>query len=589
MRRATAANIEERSIIPALSKFTLSVLIISIILSILSPYVISDADDEALSRASNIISIEASCSEYTFPDLNLIDINNSSILAENISSVLGLGNVSTPIWNEPIIAKDTTMHRLDERLIKGLDYNTWNSIQMAFNFSEGLITLHYDNLDEHNNAFLAFRSILINSSRMAFDSSERRDIGWDIVNSLGISSSSLSVISELEMINDTKVIALPPSDYALYEKNFPSSLRDAYCDRIDLVLSSEFDGMNISGANIIAFSFNNDTGQLIKVEGSLFVDLSSIVTMPVQQALQIGRDKVPEVFSPGTQGNKPDIMIEKDELIGLRCSVVSDEITGNRDVILGYEYAAYVSDSGSNRAWMVLMVIEPESGTVLYSWTIDRGASQGGVFIFNGWLAMEIILPISLLLIGIVIGPPELAFGIFGTIIVPLYMRIRGLRVLENFNRGRIFGYVSSRPGCTFTDLKKELAVLNGELAYHLMVLEKLGLIRSIKDKRNRRYFTSETPPRISISQRLNKMENLILTEISDNDSLSTTEIADALGTSRQRVHYNLKCLKELGIVEDTDKGWRLKTNPRDKESSFDNHNHEHHQGDPSGEVSRKY
>jgi predicted transcriptional regulator len=570
MKRAFVDEIEETFLNPAASKFALFVLIISLIASAFLPS-IAVANGGGLSPASNAISIEAFDSGHTFPELGLIDIGNSAMLAQNISNALGLNGAPTPIWNEPRIGKELTIHRAGEEFIKDIELDTWDSKQVAYNLSAGLITLYYDNLEGNNNAFLSFRSILVNSSVLAFDAPTRASAAWSIVNALGIHSQNLTVASELTEINDSRVIALPLSDYALYENNFPSNLRDAYCDRIDLILSSEFYDMNISGANIIAFSFNNDTGQLIKVEGSLFVDLSSLTAIPVKQTLQIGRDKVPELFSLNTQGSSSGITIDKDQLIGLRRSVASDAVTGNREISLGIEYAAFISDTNSAHSWMILIVIEPGSGHVIQSWIIDLGPLSNA-YIPNSWLAASIILPLSFLLIGIVVGPPELAFGILGTIFVPLYMKIRGLQVLENFNRGRIFGYISSRPGCTFTDLKKELAVLNGELAYHLMVLEKLGLIKSVKDRRNRRYFTSDAPPKIATSQRLNKMENLILAEISSKESPSTTEIAENLGTTRQRVHYNLKCLRELGIVEDTDTGWRLKTNPKTDESTSDDH-----------------
>jgi len=60
--------------------------------------------------------------------------------------------------------------------------------------------------------------------------------------------------------------------------------------------------------------------------------------------------------------------------------------------------------------------------------------------------------------------------------------------VLDNFERGRIFGYVSNNPGVHFNKIKRSLGLLTGTAAYHLSMLEYHGLIKSEIDGQYRRY-----------------------------------------------------------------------------------------------------
>lgn len=60
-----------------------------------------------------------------------------------------------------------------------------------------------------------------------------------------------------------------------------------------------------------------------------------------------------------------------------------------------------------------------------------------------------------------------------GLIIGPLYSSFSRDGVLENMNRKLILKVIKQRGGITFTELKRELNLQNGVLAYHLSLLER--------------------------------------------------------------------------------------------------------------------
>jgi predicted transcriptional regulator len=521
--------------------------------------------ESEMNLRSNSIKTEASIisgsSDYIFPDRSLIDIADAYELSQNLSNKMGLTGTPTRLWNGSILGIDTTIHRTYGNMIDSLDSASWTTQQVSFNFTDGLITLYYDDINDANNTFLSFRSILFDSQYKAFNSSERTSVARSIVESLGIPYSNQFAISE-SVIPDIQAVALPYEDYQFYEHLLPSNLRNVNCTRTDLIMSSRIGDLNVSGSNIIGFSFNNDTGQLIRVEGSLFLKLPQNFQITPEQAYTIGRNAIPNKFQVKNLTINGEFYIDQDAIIGLRLCPKSDNANGSRTLVLGYEYAAYLSINNLSSSWLLVLIIDTDSGSIVSSWVFYAGIPDTDHgFITNGWLAIGILIPVSvsLIVVGVLIGPPELAFGILWIMIIPLYMRIKGSNVLDNFNRGRIYGYISMKPGCSFTELKKELAIINGGLAYHLIVLEKLGLIKSVRDINSKRFFISDVPARIKISQRLNTTGNLLIAKIKERENLSTINLARELKISRQRAHYNLRRLEKFGIVEHSKLGWHAK------------------------------
>jgi len=141
--------------------------------------------------------------------------------------------------------------------------------------------------------------------------------------------------------------------------------------------------------------------------------------------------------------------------------------------------------------------------------------------------------------------------------LVPLYTRLRREQILDHETRGMIRGYVLANPGSHFNAIKDSLDLNNGTLAYHLNVLEKEGIIRSVKDGKFRRFFPSEM--KIPNNGELpTKVQRLILEIVLETPAISQKEISRILGLSQSTVSYHLDRLKELSLVRAERQGMQL-------------------------------
>lgn len=166
------------------------------------------------------------------------------------------------------------------------------------------------------------------------------------------------------------------------------------------------------------------------------------------------------------------------------------------------------------------------------------------------WLPLAVSLIVVILVLGAcVMLSPEFALLFMGSYIVLLYIRLKGANILDNFNRGKIMGFVSARPGASYTEIRDALKIGNGNLAYHLCVLERLELISSSKQGRSRRFYPAGVECRRDEYHFIGKMESQILDQLGKNGPLSNAAVAAFLGISRQRAHYNLRLLEKRGLV----------------------------------------
>lgn len=495
--------------------------------------------------------------ENIFPETGLCRIENASELAETILMRLGIYQVIQPIWETPINESALLTFRSPDAPHFAFDMKSWGSRQMAFSFGEkGIITLYYDNLNSSNNEFLAFRSILNDSEIIVTNTSDYKSVSEDVIDLLGIPTDNLTVT--LHRYNFDAAIIPPPEFYKYYSEII--NINDLILNYSEIIFSSKFSNHDLTGCNIIALTFNNDTGKLVKIESTLFVTLPPNLPITSEEALEIGRVTSPSAYSHFTDADVWEI--ERDEITGIRIVPMISNATIERDFTLAYEYQARIVKGTWDPSWWVLVIIDAFTGHVYYS-MLESGGIPGekGFVIPSYWIGVAMVFAtIVLFSVGMMIGPPEISIGLIGTFL-PLYLRIRGINALENFNRGRIHGYIAGKPGCSFTELKKELGIFNGNLAYHLMILEKFELIKSVKDGHKRRFFLQNTSAKISMRQRLGKMESRILKQLIEAGPFSASEIAEAFEISRQRTHYNLKQLKKHGLAEYDSGKWRALSN----------------------------
>jgi DNA-binding MarR family transcriptional regulator len=147
---------------------------------------------------------------------------------------------------------------------------------------------------------------------------------------------------------------------------------------------------------------------------------------------------------------------------------------------------------------------------------------------------------------------PLIVTGLLVAVVaIGLFYRLTAERALDHFTRGRILGYVQAYPGSKYTSVREALGLTNGTLAYHLWVLERLGFIKSARQGRVRLLYPRGRP----ITQNslvLSELQYTLLDLLKVEGPLSQSEISRSLKLSRQRVHYNVKKLRSLDLVEVT-------------------------------------
>lgn len=136
-----------------------------------------------------------------------------------------------------------------------------------------------------------------------------------------------------------------------------------------------------------------------------------------------------------------------------------------------------------------------------------------------------------------------------------LYSRLKRDQVLDHFQRGRIYGYVEAHPGTCYTEILRGLHLANGVASYHLFTLEREQFVISRREGTNRRYYAHKAVP-TEEGNVLSWVQDAILALVRQRPGIYQSEIARALGTRRQNVHYNVGRLEQAGLLRL--EGWGL-------------------------------
>ncbi|MCK5772231.1 MAG: winged helix-turn-helix transcriptional regulator [Thermoplasmata archaeon] len=131
----------------------------------------------------------------------------------------------------------------------------------------------------------------------------------------------------------------------------------------------------------------------------------------------------------------------------------------------------------------------------------------------------------------------------------PLYSKLRPQKLLGNKLRRRIYVYIQNHPGEHFRAILVNLALTNGTLAHHLYTLEREKLIRSERDGLYRRFYPAGY--RIENERRdITLVQRRILDKVEEKPGTSQKVIADDLKLSSSTVNYNIKALKDKGLID---------------------------------------
>jgi predicted transcriptional regulator len=144
------------------------------------------------------------------------------------------------------------------------------------------------------------------------------------------------------------------------------------------------------------------------------------------------------------------------------------------------------------------------------------------------------------------------------SLFLPLYSKLRKEKLLDQFTRGKIVGYILANPGEHYNSIKKTLDISNGSFVYHLNLLEAEGFIKSHRDGIYKRYYPANMRI-IEQTNTLNKSQSLIMEVVGENPGISQKDIAAFLGISPSTINYHVEKLIQMGLMEKERKGMSVR------------------------------
>lgn len=129
--------------------------------------------------------------------------------------------------------------------------------------------------------------------------------------------------------------------------------------------------------------------------------------------------------------------------------------------------------------------------------------------------------------------------------LIPLYSSFSKEGILANLNRRLILSLITKNAGITFSEIKQELELQNGVLAYHLSLLEKNRHIKSFSDGKFKRFYAKGAQ-----LTGLTSAEELIMSVIQSNPYISRRSIAQRIKYSQGTVNLNLKRLLQKELID---------------------------------------
>ncbi len=127
--------------------------------------------------------------------------------------------------------------------------------------------------------------------------------------------------------------------------------------------------------------------------------------------------------------------------------------------------------------------------------------------------------------------------------------------VLDNKVRYLLHGIIAERPGIHYTAIKEDLDLSNGVAVYHLNVLEKEEFIRSVRDGRLKRFYSTDTKVPDNPQMTPEETREAIIQLVQERPGISQKRIINELGIARDSVGYFLRELVKEGQLKDSREG----------------------------------
>lgn len=196
----------------------------------------------------------------------------------------------------------------------------------------------------------------------------------------------------------------------------------------------------------------------------------------------------------------------------------------------------------------VTVWVDAQSGEVLLSDWAHLVPSGGPPPLSSPLFVIAMLASALLVAVGLASALDETArFLVLGAVAFPFFT-LRKEQALDHFVRGQMYEYLRDHPGATFTEIKDHLSLNNGAAAHHLMVLQKMGFLKSRREGRAKRFFRVDASTQ-AIPSVLSPLQYNILSLLAQ-EPLSQGDLARRLEFSKQRVSYNVKRLRRDGYVD---------------------------------------
>lgn len=154
--------------------------------------------------------------------------------------------------------------------------------------------------------------------------------------------------------------------------------------------------------------------------------------------------------------------------------------------------------------------------------------------------------------------------GLFGVswALMFLYSKIARTKVLDNFLRGKIYGYILANPGDHYNSIMDALKLSNGTFAYHVRMLEREKLVKSQLDGVYKRFYPADMIVPGSDHLELTKIQRIICELITDKPGINQRDVAALLNLSSATVNYHIDTLIKKNHVRRERVGMKVRYYP---------------------------
>ena len=143
----------------------------------------------------------------------------------------------------------------------------------------------------------------------------------------------------------------------------------------------------------------------------------------------------------------------------------------------------------------------------------------------------------------------------WGLLLGPLTTRLKREEVLDNKTRHALLGIIIANPGIHYNAIMKEFDLKNGVAAYHLSVLEEKNYIRSARDGRLKRFYSTDVKVPTDLRLTPEEIREAITDLVVAQPGISQKEVVNELGIDDGTVGYHLRSMVESGELHSAKQG----------------------------------